>query len=191
MENQQKEKTGKKRGAQNFSPKQRQGERPQRRRARGRQREDSSMIQKVIDIARVTRVMAGGKRMSFRACVVVGDGHGHVGLGVKKGKDVSAAIAKASRYAEKHVIEVLIEHDTIPHEVVKKYNAAVVRLRPAPQGRGILAGAPVRAVLECAGLKNVVTKILGSKNQMNNAAATIEALKLIKESEDRIRQRIQ
>lgn len=150
---------------------------------RGQRPQDREFDQRVIDIARVTRVMAGGKRMSFRACVVIGDGKGRVGFGVKKGKDVSQAIQKAVNDAKKNLLSVPMVEGTIPHQVNVKFGAAKVMLRPAEKGRGILAGGPVRAVLELAGLKNVVTKMLGSQNKINNVKATFRGLSSMRTAE--------
>lgn len=133
--------------------------------------------QEIIDIARVTRVMGGGKRMSFRACVVIGDKKGQLGLGVKKGPDVTTAIQKAVACARKRMVRVEIVDGTIPHGVIEKFGAAKVMLKPAQKGRGVIAGGPVRAVLETAGVKNIVSKMMGSKNKINNAWATLNALK--------------
>lgn len=133
--------------------------------------------QQVIDLARVTRVMAGGKRMRFRACVVVGDKKGRVGMGVAKGADVSIAVNKAGTKARKQLITVPLVNDTIPHEVVAKFAGAEVFLKPARAGRGVIAGGPVRAVVELAGIKNIVSKMRGSKNKVNNVTAVINALK--------------
>lgn len=146
-------------------------------RPRGNRRErDDEFDQKMIDIARVTRVMAGGKRMNFRACVVIGDHKGRVGMGLRKGADVSLAINKAVTAAKKHLIKVTTVNETIPCRVVQKYGAAVVMLKPAPVGSGVIAGGAVRAVLDLAGIKNIVSKMLGSKNKVNNVMATLKAL---------------
>lgn len=140
--------------------------------------------QKIIDIARVTRVQAGGKRMRFRACVVIGDRKGRVGMGVKKGADVASAINKAVTQAKKNLIKVKIVNNTIPHKIEEKSCGAQILLRPASQGKGIIAGGPVRAVLDLAGIKNVVSKILGSKNKINNVRAAISALKKMRTKEE-------
>ncbi len=132
--------------------------------------------QKVVDLARVTRVMAGGKRMKFRACMVVGDKKGRVGLGIAKGADVSMAIAKAVTKAKKHLVSVPIIEGTIPHTVRVKAGAAIVLLKPARAGSGIKAGGVMRIVLELAGVKDAAAKILGTSNKLNNAEATIVAL---------------
>lgn len=132
--------------------------------------------QKILDIARVTRVTAGGKRMKFRACVIVGDKKGRVNCAVAKGADVAQAVAKAGTKAEKNLVKVPMKNETIPHEIREKYGAAVILLKPAPRGTGIKAGGAMRTVLELAGVPNVVGKILGSKNKINNSRATINAL---------------
>lgn len=131
---------------------------------------------KVVAIDRVTRVMAGGKRMRFRATVVVGNKKGKVGSGVAKGLDVAAAVAKATTAARKNLITVPLRNGTIPHRVDAKYKAAILLLKPAPKGTGLRAGGALRIVLELAGVENVSGKILGSKNKLNNIRATIQAL---------------
>lgn len=147
-------------------------------------REKDEFDQKVIEITRVTRVQAGGKRMRFRACVVVGDRKGKVGMGVGKGADVASAVNKAITSAKKELFTVKIVDDSIPHRMLEKNCGAHVLLKPAPQGRGIIAGGPVRAVLELSGIKNVVSKMLGSKNKISNVRATIEALKKMRTAEE-------
>ena len=132
--------------------------------------------QKVLDLARVTRVMAGGKRMKFRATMVIGDRKGKVGVGVAKGADVAAAIQKSIAKARKNIIEVPIIDGTVPHEVRINEHSAKLMLRPARKGSGIKAGGVMRIVLELAGIKDVVAKILGTNNKVNNAKATIKAL---------------
>ncbi|MCX6813865.1 MAG: 30S ribosomal protein S5 [Candidatus Azambacteria bacterium] len=148
---------------------------------RGAKREKSEFEQKVLDIRRVTRVVAGGKRFRFRATVVLGDHKGRVGVGVDKGADTSEAIEKASRVARKNLIFVPIKNNSVPHEVIGKFSSAVVLLKPAGDGRGIVAGGPVRAVVSLAGIINITSKILGTTtNKLNNARAAIEALKKLK-----------
>lgn len=145
---------------------------------KGAKREKSEFEQRVLDIRRVTRVVAGGKRFRFRATVILGDQKGHVGVGVDKGADTSEAIEKASRDARKNLILVPIKNKTIPHEVIGKFSSAVVLLKPAGEGKGIVAGGPVRVVVSLAGIINVTSKILGTTtNKLNNARAAIEALK--------------
>ncbi len=143
-------------------------------------RAEEEFEQKIIDLARVTRVMAGGKRMSFRACVAIGDGKGRVGIAVAKGSDVSIAISKAVNRAKKKLIKVPIVNETIPHQIRTKLGAAKILLKPAPKGTGIKAGGAVRVILELAGVPNVVGKILGTPNKLNNVRAAIKALSSFK-----------
>src|SRR3989338_8627044 len=139
--------------------------------------------QKMIDIARVTRVMAGGKRMRFRACVAIGNKKGRVAIGLAKGADVTLAVTKAVNKAKKNFIDVPIVNETIPHEVYQKLGAARILFRPAKKGRGIIAGGAVRILLELSGIKNVTSKILGTGNKVNNVKCAIEALKSLKRPE--------
>lgn len=132
--------------------------------------------QRIVDLARVTRVMAGGKRMKFRACMVVGDKKGRVGIGVAKGADVSMAISKSVTKAKKNLIEIPIIDGTIPHQVEIRQNSARLMIRPAKQGSGIKAGGVLRIVLELAGIKDAVAKMLGTNNKVNNAKAALTAL---------------
>jgi len=131
--------------------------------------------QRVVELARVTRVMAGGKRMRFRALVVLGNKKGRVGVGLAKGADVSLAVEKAATKARKDLLQVPLQNGTIPHEITVKYKSARVMLKPARPGTGIIAGGPVRVVLEMAGVPNVVSKILGSPNKINNIRAVLKA----------------
>ena len=143
--------------------------------------EDSEWKQKVVDLRRVVRVMAGGKRFKFRAVVILGNRLGKVGVGVDKGDDVSQAIEKATRDAKRNIIEVPFVKDTIPHEIYAKYKASKVIIKPASRGVGVIAGGAVRVVLDLAGVKNVTAKILSrSVNKLNNARVTIVALKELK-----------
>lgn len=135
---------------------------------------------KVVEIKRVTRVVAGGKRMRFRALVVIGDRNGKVGIGLRKGTDVADAIAKATNQARRYLITVSLVNGTIPHIVKLKYKAAKILLKPAKIGTGIIAGGPVRAVLSLAGVKNVTSKMFGSPNKVSNVRATYEALKALR-----------
>lgn len=139
----------------------------------------TELLEKVLDIRRVTRVVAGGKRFRFRATVVVGDGQGKVGVGLAKGLDVAQAVGKARREAQKNLIAVkLKDNRTILYETEAKYSAARVRLKPAGPGHGLIAGGACRTVLELVGVKDVSAKILGrTVNKLTNALATIEALK--------------
>lgn len=152
-------------------------QRQRRQRDDQQNREKPEFDQRTVEIARVTRVVAGGKRMRFRALIVMGDHAGRVGYGVGKGNDVSVAMNKAVRHAEKNMIRVPMVRETIPHPIEMKYGSAKVLLKPAPVGSGIIAGGSMRLVLEVSGIGNVVTKMLGSKNKLNNVRATFEALK--------------
>ncbi len=136
--------------------------------------------QRIIDVARVTRVMAGGKRMKFRVCLAIGDKKGRVGMGIAKGSDVTNGITKALAKAKKNLIKVPIFNETIIHSVEIKLKAAKVLLKPAKKGSGIKAGGPVRTLCELAGIPNVTAKILGSNNKINIVKATLEAFKSFK-----------
>ena len=150
----------------------------------GRQRNDkekSEFDQKVLDMARVTRVVAGGRRFSFRATVGLGNKKGKIGVGIGKGLDVSQAVDKAVSDGKKNMIVIALKEGTIPHEVAAKYGSARVLLKPAPQGRGLVAGGAVRVICALAGIENISAKIISkSTNKLNNAQATIEALKKLK-----------
>ncbi len=146
----------------------------------GREREPSEFNQVTLDLARVTRVTKGGKRMRFRATVVVGDGKGRVGFATSKGVDVQAAVLKASTKAKKRVITVPMANGTIPHTTRGKSGASSILIMPAPLGSGIIAGGPVRVVLQLAGVPNASSKILGANNKINNVRAAIEALGALK-----------
>lgn len=136
---------------------------------------------KLLDLARVTRVTAGGKHLRFRAVVIVGNKMGKVGVGVAKGLDVQESVAKATRLAKKNVILVPIVNDTIPHQVFAKYASAKLFLKPQRKGRGLVAGGTVRTICLMGGIKNISSKLLGrTGNKLNNARATIEALKKLK-----------
>ncbi len=147
---------------------------------------DREFDQVIIDIARVTRVMAGGKRMRFRACVVIGDRKGKVGSAVAKGADVTLAVNKAVTKARKNLVSIPIVNETIPHRVDVKFGAARILIKPAPKGTGIIAGGAVRMVLDLAGVSNVVAKILGTNNKINNVKATIKALQMLKKVEPKV-----
>ena len=136
--------------------------------------------QKLVDLSRVTRVTKGGKQLSFRACIVLGDSRGQIGYGVAKGRDVQIAISKAVAQAKKRLIKVKIDKGTLPHEIKIKFKAARIMMRPGKQGRGVIAGGVVRTVLELAGYKDAVAKIYGSKNKINNVKAAYQALKKLK-----------
>ena len=141
-------------------------------------KEKEELSQKIVDIARVTRVTEGGRQIAFRVCVVVGDKKGKVGMGISKGSDVAFAISKALTKAKKNMIQIpLIEKRTIPYEIREKFKAVEILLKPAPSGSGIIAGGAMRTILNLGGVKDVVGKILGSKNKINNVKATFNALK--------------
>lgn len=147
----------------------------------GRDRVKDEFQTKLLDLARVTRVTGGGKRLRFRAVVVAGDKKGKIGIGIDKGRDVSQAVEKATRAAKKNLVNVVIVDGTIPHEVEAKSGPARILLKPQKKGRGLVAGGAVRTICDLAGIKNVSSKILsGSKNKLNNARATMEALKKLK-----------
>ncbi len=153
--------------------------RPMRRGPRIEKRDEFDS--KLLDLARVTRVTAGGKRLRFRAVMAVGNKKGKVGIGVDKGKDVAQAIEKATRVAKKNLITVAVVEDTIPHKIEAKFGSARVLLKPQRKGRGLVAGSVVRTVCDLVGIKNISSKILSrSKNKLNNARATILALKKLK-----------
>jgi small subunit ribosomal protein S5 len=146
--------------------------------------QELTLNDKLIYINRVTKVVKGGKRMAFSALVVTGDGAGHVGVGMGKAKEVPMAIAKASATAKKNLIKIDMNGTTIHHEIRLKYGAAEVFLKPASPGTGIIAGGSVRAVLETAGVKDILTKSMGSPNKVNVARATVAALAAIKNPKD-------
>lgn len=153
-----------------------------RRDTRGGAPEEKEFDQRIIDIARVTRVMAGGKRMRFRACVVVGDHKGRLGYGVGKGADVTMAVQKAANRARRDLITAPIVKGTIPHELRIKVKAARLLVKPAPKGTGVVAGGAIRLALELSGIDNIVAKVYGSKNKINNVRALFAALERLSES---------
>jgi len=137
--------------------------------------------QKLLDVARVVRVVAGGRRFRFRVVVVIGDRKGTVGLGVAKGQDVSLAVEKAIAKAKKHLIKITLLEGTIAHQVEAKYSSARVLLKPGRPGRGIVAGGAVRVICNLVGIENISAKIIGrTGNKLNNAQATIKALQELK-----------
>lgn len=145
-----------------------------------KKREKPEFEQKLLDLARVTRVVKGGRRFRFRATLVIGDKKGKVGVGVSKGSDVSDAIEKAYNDAKKNMINVKMNGKTISHDVFMKLGSAKIILKPAQEGRGIIAGGAVRSVVDLAGIHDIVSKSMGTSNKLNVARATIEALKSLK-----------
>jgi small subunit ribosomal protein S5 len=143
-----------------------------------------TLEERVVQINRVAKVVKGGRRFSFSAIVVVGDGHGHVGAGLGKAGEVPEAIRKGVEDAKKHVIRIPMVGTTIPHEVHTQYAAARVMLKPASQGTGVIAGGSVRAVVEAAGIRDVLTKVQGSTNPVNVVRATLDALRSLHSAEE-------
>lgn len=159
------------------------GERRGREDRRGLEKEKSQYIERVVAINRVAKVVKGGRRFSFTALVVVGDGNGTVGIGYGKAKEVPAAIAKGVEEAKKNFFRVPRINGTIPHPVRAESAAGIVMLRPASAGTGVIAGGSARAVMECAGVRDVLSKSLGSSNQINVVHATVSALRKLEEPE--------
>lgn len=150
-------------------------------------KEKDEFDSRLLDLARVARVTKGGKRFSFRATVVVGDGKGRVGVGTAQGHDVAQSMQKATQKAKKGIIRVAINKGTIPHEVIYKYCSAVVLVKPAPMGNGVKAGGPVRIIAKLAGIENITAKLLErTGNKINIARATIEALRSLKSQAPRL-----
>ena len=140
-------------------------------------REKPEFDQQIVDLARVTRVTEGGKQLSFRVCIIIGDRKGRVGYGIAKGKDVQIAVGKAVLQAKKNMIRVPFVHETIPHRVEAKFKAAKVMIKPAPRGSGIISGGATRTILELAGLPNASSKMVGkTNNKVTNVKATFAAL---------------
>ncbi len=148
-----------------------------------------SLEEKVVFINRVAKVVKGGRRFRFSALVVVGDKEGHVGLGIGKARDVPEAIRKGVERAKKSIMSVPLKGTTIPHQILAKFGAAVVLMKPAPPGTGVIAGGGVRMVVESAGIKDIVTKSLGSDNVVNVAQAAVTALGQLRDVETEVARR--
>lgn len=142
---------------------------------------EEEFFEKVVQVNRVSKKTKGGDRRSLSVLVVVGDRNGKVGVGLGKAADVQSSVKKAASYAKKHLISVPMYERTIPHQILVKLGAAKVLLKPAPSGTGVIAGGAVRVVMEAAGIHDVVSKILGTKNQASNVYATMKALTILKE----------
>ncbi len=164
------------------------GERGQRRdrreREREREEEREELDERVIDITRVAKVVKGGRHFAFRTVVVVGDNHGHVGIGIGKSRGVPDSIRKGSDRARRTMLPIALSGTTIPHEVIGKHGGAIVLLKPASPGTGVIAGGGVRAVLEAVGIRDILSKSKGSANVLNVAHATLDALMQLKSAEE-------
>lgn len=169
--------------------KEREQSKDRQRKPREREEERDQLDERVVHIARTAKVLKGGRRFAFRAVVVVGDNHGQVGFGVGKAREVPDAVRKASERARRAMRPVPMVGTTIPHAVLGDASAAQVLLRPASPGTGVIAGGGVRAVLEAAGIRDILTKSQGSANMLNVVAATFKALESLKNPEEEARRR--
>lgn len=146
-------------------------------------KQDDGITSRLVGVNRITKVVKGGRNMRFAALVVVGDGNGSIGIGSGKATEVPEAIKKAEQIARRNMVKISLGESTIPHEVIGKFGKSVVMLMPAPEGRGVIAGSSVRAVVELAGIKNITTKSYGSRNPINTVKATFEGLKALRSPE--------
>lgn len=151
--------------------------------------EELNLTEKLVHVRRVAKTVTGGRKLSFSALVVVGDDQGHVGFGLGKGKEIPSAIKKGTAAAKKRLILVPVKESTITHEVTAKFGAAKVFLKPAAPGTGVIAGQAIRSVVELAGIRNLLTKSLGSSNPINVVQATILALSQLKDPEKELAKR--
>ena len=151
--------------------------------------EDAPFVERVVRISRVAKVVKGGRHLSFNAVVVVGDGEGHVGIGMGKADAVPDAVRKGAANARKNIVQITLKGTTIPHEVLTKYGGALVMMKPASPGTGVIAGGAVRAVVELAGVRDILTKARRSTNPVNVVKATFEGLKSLRDPQEEIRKR--
>lgn len=164
-------------------------EKRENRRPQRRQAEDDGLIKKLIEINRVSKTVKGGKNARFAALVIVGDGKGKVGVGTGKAKEVPEAIDKATLRAKKNMISIPVVDNTIPHQIIGKFGRGAVLMMPASEGTGVIAGGPVRIIMEAAGIKDIRTKCLRSNTAVNVVAATFEGLKSLRTPEEVARTR--
>ena len=151
--------------------------------------EELNLTEKLVHVRRVAKTVGGGRKLSFSALMVVGDDEGHVGFGLGKGKEIPIAIRKGAAVARKNLVRVPMKGSTITHEITAKFGAAKVFLKPAAPGTGVIAGSAVRAVVEAAGIRDILSKSLGSPNPVNVVQATILALSRLKEPEEELARR--